>query len=464
MDAGSHAYPTPSTIRRRVAARGSAASRTLTVAASATLLVLATFGAIATTIGDSARTLGSGVGGETWALSGMSLGLATALLTVGVLADDLGRRRVMVWSLAALAVASALGALAPDMAILVAARVLQGAAGAGVLASSLGAIGHTFPAGRERTHATGVWGATLGGGIAIGPPVAAWLAAGLGWRSSYWLEAGAALALLPTAARLSESRADSRRALDLPGVVTLGSGMAAVTAGIVEGRTSWSAPATIGLLVAGVALLVAFGVIELRSRRPMVELRLLAEPLFAALLTGSLFTGVAIIGLISFVPTVAQRVLGTSVVGSAGVIAIWAVTSMVVSLVARRLPAAWSSRNRLASGLALSALGEALLALASAGDSWASLAPGLLIAGVGSGIANAAVSRLAVEAAPSGRASMSSGASNTARYLGGAAGVALVAAIATRTGAGGLAAGWDTAAIVSGALCGVGAAIVAWVR
>ena len=83
-------------------------ARTLSVAASGTLLVLAVFSAFVVTIGDSARSLHAGVAGEAWALSGMSLGLATALLTAGVLGDDVGHRRVLLWSAGLLAWAAPL--------------------------------------------------------------------------------------------------------------------------------------------------------------------------------------------------------------------------------------------------------------------------------------------------------------------------------------------------------------------
>jgi MFS family permease len=96
-------------------ARGAAASRatyTLAVAASATLLVLAVFAAPVTTVGETARSLHAGVAGQTWTLSAMSLGLATALLPVGAIADELGRRRVLVWSALLLAAANAVAAAA----------------------------------------------------------------------------------------------------------------------------------------------------------------------------------------------------------------------------------------------------------------------------------------------------------------------------------------------------------------
>ena len=103
---------------------GAAPARTLRVAASGTLLVLAVFSAFVVTVGDSARSLGAGIGGQAWALSGMSLGLAAALLTAGVVADDLGYGRVLTWSAGILVVASVVGALAPSMPVLITARVL----------------------------------------------------------------------------------------------------------------------------------------------------------------------------------------------------------------------------------------------------------------------------------------------------------------------------------------------------
>ena len=437
-------------------------SRTLAVAASGTLLVLAVFSAVVTTVGDSLSSLHGGVSSQTWTLSGMSLGLAVALLTVGALADDFGRRRVLVVSSAMLALASALGAVAPTMDVLVAARVLQGAAGAGVIAASLGAIGHAFPTGHRRALATSVWGAAVGAGIAIGPLAAGALSAWLGWRSSFWLEAIAAAALVPAAATIEESRAQTRRALDLSGATALAVAMAGITAGLVEGRQSWSAPGTVIPLLSGAISLGAFVAIELRKREPLVELVRFKNPLFVASLTGALFTGLAVIGLMSFTPLLLQRGLGVSVLGSAAVLAAWSGTSMAVALATRWLLGRRSAAAVVVLGFAISAAGEFALAGLGVGSSWTRLLPGLVILGVGSGFVNASLGRLALESVPRDRAGMGSGANNTARYLGGAAGVALVVALATSGGAGasGLLAGWNTAVVVCGALC-IAAALVA---
>src|SRR5437763_11190858 len=190
---------------------------TLAVAASGTVLVMAIFSAFVVTVGDSVRTFHAGIAGEAWGLSGMGLGLAAALLTTGALADDLGHRRVLRCSAGLLAGASALGALAPSMEILIAARVLQGVAGGGIVAAGLGAIGRAFSSGTARTHATAVWGAAVGAGVTVGPLAGAGLATAVGWRAGFWLEAVAAGAVMTAAATLSESRATARARLDLAG-------------------------------------------------------------------------------------------------------------------------------------------------------------------------------------------------------------------------------------------------------
>src|SRR5246127_595602 len=136
--------------------------RTLLIAASGTALVMAVFAAFVVNVGDSVRTFHAGVAGEAWGLSGMSLGLAAALLTAGALADDLGHRRVLRSSAGLLAAASAVGALAPSVEILVAARMLQGVAGGGILAAGLGSVGRPVPPPSAGTRAAPPGGAARG--------------------------------------------------------------------------------------------------------------------------------------------------------------------------------------------------------------------------------------------------------------------------------------------------------------
>jgi hypothetical protein len=220
------------------------------------------------------------------------------------------------------------------------------------------------------------------------------------------------------------------------------------------------------LLAGGVLLLAGFAAIEARRRNPMLELQRFTQPLFVASLSGALTTGLAVIGLMSVTPLVLQLALGVSVLGSAAVLAAWSATSMAVALATRPLLGRLNSPSVLALGFAVCAVGEFALTNLGVHSSWTQLLPGLAIIGIGSGLANSALGRVAVESVPRERAGMGSGANNTARYLGGAAGVALVAALVTGSAGGpaGLLSGYNAAAIVCGGLCVLGALVAAACR
>jgi MFS family permease len=202
--------------------------------------------------------------------------------------------------------------------------------------------------------------------------------------------------------------------------------------------------------------------VELRRREPMLELRLLRQPAFIASMSGALFTGLAIIGLMSFSPTMMQAGLHLGILASAVVLATWSGTSTVLAMAGRTLIPRLGAPLLLAVGLLLAAVGELALTGLRTGSGWQRLLPGLLVAGVGSGLANSSLGRLAVDSVPRDRAGMGSGANNTARYLGGAAGVALVVAVVTAGGGQGahaVVSGWDAATVVCAVLCAVGAAV-----
>jgi MFS family permease len=245
------------------------------------------------------------------------------------------------------------------------------------------------------------------------------------------------VALAVAAARkLPESRAARRRGLDLPGVLTLALGSAALLAAITVGRTGWTRPESAGLLVVSAVLLAAFVAVEARRRTPMLDLALFRRPLFLLSVIGSLLTGLGIIGVMSYLPTVLGVVKGMNALHAALLLAIWSGLSFVMAIQARRLPARFSAGRLLGASLALNAAG--LFAMLGLGpdEHWWRLVPGLAVAGVGSGLGNAMLARLAVQSVPPERAGMGSGAGNTARYIGAALGAALVGAIVTSAGDG----------------------------
>ncbi|MBC6465207.1 MFS transporter [Actinomadura alba] len=410
-----------------------------------------------TTLPEISAGLGTGATGQTWILNGIALGLAALLLVAGSLADDYGRKRVFVVGAGVLAVASVVCAVATGTFVFVAARVVQGTASAALLAAGLGLIGHAFPAGAERVRATGLWGAMIGLGIALGPVVTGLVAEAGSWRAGYWIFVGGAAAIVLAGLRLPESRAARTRRLDVGGVVTLGLGLAALLGAVTEGRAGWARPQVTLLFAAAALLIAAFVAVEWRIAQPMLDLALFRRPLFLTATGGALVTGLTVIGPMSYLPTVLQHTLKQSPLTSAGVFSIWSGASFVTALQARRLR--MRGDHQLALGLALAAAGNvALLGLATHRP-WPQTAAGLLVAGLGSGLVNAALARLAVESVPADRVSMGSGANNTARYIGSSLGVAIVVAI---TGAAGLVHGTDIAIATAagGAALGAAAALL----
>ncbi|MFC5753562.1 MFS transporter [Actinomadura rugatobispora] len=455
----------------RAPERAAGATAALALPGAATLLALMNYTAPMAVLTDTAAGLRAGPTAQIWLMSSISLGLAAALLAVGSLADDHGRRRVFVLGAVLLAVSSAGCALAPNAAVFVAGRIAQGAASAALIAAGLGIIGATFAPGPRRSHATGLWGAMLGLGIALGPIAAAGLGALGGWRLWYWATVAASALLAAVAARtLHESRAGRRRGLDLPGVVTMSLGVAALLAAITWGRIGWGRPEVIGLLVLAAVLLAAFVAVESRRRAPMLDLALFRRPRFLLSVVGALLTGLGIIGVMSYVPTVLAVVLGMSPLSAALLLSIWSGLSFVAAAQARRLPARLPAGRLLAAALALNAAGQLGLLGFAPGEHWWRMVPGLVVAGIGSGLGNAMLARLAVESVPADRAGMGSGAGNTARYIGASLGVALVGTIVTGTGDGharpaeAFAHGADIALVVCSLVAVLGAVFAALVR
>src|SRR5215217_5428041 len=318
---------------------------TLAVAAAGTLLVLVAFTTPLTTLASTAAGLGAGPGAQAWVLSAMNVGTAAGLLGSGAIGDDYGRRRTFFAGALVLAGSSVLGALTPNALVLVLARIVQGLGGAAVLACGLGLIGHAFPGGPARARATGVWGAALGAGVALGPILAAGLDSVGGWRVPYAVTALAAAALAVAGrALLSESRAARPRPVDVAGTLLIGLGLAALMAGLVEGRTGWNQLPVIALLALGLALVVAFVAVERRIAHPMLDLALLRRPDFLGATVAALASGA---GVLALVPTVLERGLDKGAVLAAVVLLAWSATSVVAALGARWLPVRMSPRAQL---------------------------------------------------------------------------------------------------------------------
>ena len=423
------APPTPEASRAPTTQAPAHPRATLALTSAATAVTLMTYTAPVVTLPDTAAALHTPLSAQAWLLNGTPLGLAALLLVAGSLADDYGRRRIFLAGTLTLGITTALGALASSTWLFTLARIAQGAASAAILASSLGLIVHAFPTARGRLHATGVWGAFVSGGIAAGPLVAG---AFSDWRVAYGVLGAAALLVAALGTRrLTESRSPRGGRPDVPGALTFGLALVALVAALTLGRDGWLRPQVGLLLLATVILLAVFALVERRTATPMIDLGLLRHSRFLASSAGGLFTGLAVIGMFSFLPALLQQTLGLSAMDTAWLFLLWSGLSFTVALQSKRLAGRVSPRHQLAVGFVLHAAGVLTMLGALDAHSWTRLLPGFLIAGTGSGLLNAALPLLAVESVPAARAAMGSGAQQTFRYIGSCAGVALTIAIVT---------------------------------
>jgi MFS family permease len=432
---------------------------TLAIASLATALVLIIFTIPLTTLTSTARTLGAGPCAQAWILSAMSVGAAAALLGSGVIGDDFGRRRTFVAGAVVLALASALGALAPNALLLIMARIVQGLGGGAILACGLGLIGQAYP-GVGLARATGIWAAALGAGVAVGPIVSAALDSLAGWRLVYWFCALAAAVFAAVGrALLAESRTSNPRQIDIAGTLLLGFGMAALLAGLTESRTGWDQPSVYVLFIGAVLLLAGFVAVERRLASPMLDLSLFRRGDFVAATIAALASGAGVLSIMSLIPFILQRAMGLDIVLGSIVLLAWSATSAITAIATRWIPAA--PRNLMIVGLVACAAGQLAVYGLHSDSPIFRVIPGMLLAGAANGVLNAALGRQAVASVPADRSAMGSGANNTARYLGSATGLTVCAVLITHAGAtsepGGLLSGWNMAVLVSVAFSLLGA-------
>ena len=432
---------------------------TLAIASLATALVLIIFTIPLTTLTSTARTLGAGPGAQAWILSAMSVGAAAALLGSGVIGDDFGRRRTFVAGAVVLALASALGALAPNALLLIMARIVQGLGGGAILACGLGLIGQAYP-GVVLARATGIWAAALGAGVAVGPIVSAALDSLAGWRLVYWFSALAAAVFAAVGrALLAEARTSNPRQIDIAGTLLLGFGMAALLAGLTESRTGWDQPSVYVLFIGAVLLLAGYVAVERRLASPMLDLSLFRRGDFVAATIAALASGAGVLSIMSLIPFILQRAMGLDIVLGSIVLLAWSATSAITAIATRWIPAA--PRNLMIGGLVACAAGQLAVYGLHSDSPIFRVIPGMLLAGAANGVLNAALGRQAVASVPADRSAMGSGANNTARYLGSATGLTVCAVLITHAGAtsepGGLLSGWNMAVLVSVAFSLLGA-------
>ncbi|MFD5435473.1 MFS transporter [Kitasatospora sp. NPDC127067] len=381
---------------------------------------------------DMAARLDASTDAAQWMLNAFNITFAALPLAAGALADRLGRRRVLLAGIALVGALSLVVALAPSMAVVDAARAVQGCGAAAVLAAGAAVLAHST-SGRRRRVAFGVLGTSFGTGLAVGPPAAGALVQAGGWRAVFLLVAALAVPAYLCAVRAPESRAPGRAPIDLGGLGCFTAGLAALSFALVRATgAGWTAPGTL-LPLAGAALLVAaFAVVELRrAQRAMFDVRLFRRPEFLAVVCQPFTVTLGFVVLLVYLPAYLQGVGGRSVLTSGLLLLPLTVPVLLLPLPAGRLAAAFSVRTVLTGASALIALGALLLVTVRGDAGWAALTVPLLPFGAGVGLAFGVMDDAAVGTVPVERAGAAAGVFNTMRITGESVAVSGAAALLT---------------------------------
>jgi EmrB/QacA subfamily drug resistance transporter len=415
---------------------------TLAVVCTAIFMLLLDITVVNVALPDIERSLGASFRQLQWVIDAYSLALATCVLTAGTLADRFGRRRLFVIGLGVFVLASAACGAASTPALLIGARAVQGIGGAIMFATSLALISQSFE-GRERGTAFGIWGATTGAAVAIGPLVGGALTTVLDWRFIFFvnLPIGAG-ALLLALTRLAEGRDPKARRPDWIGLATLTSGLFLLVYGLLEAeQRSWGDPFVLGCLAAAVILLAGFVVAESRQAQAMLDVSLFRVPTFTGAQVAAFTVSAAVFSTFLYLTLFLQNIRGYSPL-EAGLRQLpISLMSFLMAPLAGRLSARVPVRLLLAGGLLVAAAGALLISRLSPGDSWTVLLPGFVLLGAGIGLVNPPLANVAVGVAPRERSGMASGTNNTFRQVGIATGIAALGTVFQSRLAGSLEAG-----------------------
>jgi EmrB/QacA subfamily drug resistance transporter len=356
--------------------------------------------------------------------------LASFLLTAGSLGDRLGRRRVFTLGFGVFTFASFLCGISNDPTVLNLARGLQGIGGAGMFATSLALIGQEFH-GKDRATAFGVWGATVGGAVAVGPLVGGVITEHLGWEWIFFVNVPIGIAaMLLTERKIVNVFAEEPEPIDIPGLVTFSSALFLLIFGLIRGNPEgWGSPLIVICLAGAVTLLAAFIVIERHSRYPMLDLTLFRKPAFIGVSAVAFGLSAGMFAMFLYLTIYMQGVLDFSPLEAGLRFLPLTILGFIVAPISGALSHKIPIRILLGAGLALVGVGLLLMHGITVDSEWTALLAGFVVAGIGIGTTNPGIGQAAIAVVPVHKSGMGSGINTTFRQVGIATGVAALGAI-----------------------------------
>ncbi len=377
--------------------------------------------------------LGLTTSGLEWVVSSYILVFASLLLAGGRLADVWGRKRLFLIGMTVFTLASLVAGLAGSMDVLIGSRAVQGLGAALVTPTTLAIISATFPQGRRRAAAVGVWSAVGALALAVGPLLGGLLSEHLSWGWIFFVNVpvGVATLILGALVIVESTEPGAPRRIDLPGVITSAAALFVLTFALIEGHDrGWTSPVILGCFSLAAALGAGFVVLERHSRAPMIALGLLRDRVFTGGLIALMMWGFGLFGIYFFTSLYLQGVLGFSPTKAGAAFVPMALLIAIGAIVSERLSHRFGAYRVVAFAMTMMATGIASVSLLGADADFASLMPSFAVIGIGGGLTVPLTSSV-LDAMPRSEAGVASGIFNASREVSGLLGITVIGAVLT---------------------------------
>jgi EmrB/QacA subfamily drug resistance transporter len=378
------------------------------------------------------RQIGATTTDLQWVVDAYNLVFAALILAAGSLSDRLGRKGMLLAGLGVFGASSLAGSFATSSGGLIAARAVMGLGAAMMFPATLSLLTNVFTARQERAMAIGLWGASAGVGIALGPIAGGWLLDRFWWGAIF-------VAMVPVAAvvavlvawRVPTSRDPRTPPVDWLGFALSTAGMGFIVYGVIQAPVwGWTAPATIGALAVGAASLAALVVAELRTATPMIDMSLFRNPRFTAASGSVAIAFFALLGFIFLMTQYFQVVRGYSALATGVRLLPVAVSVGVASVVGTRLAVRIGNKVIVGGGMVLFAAALAWISTASQDTPYSIIAVQMVLLGLGMGFTQAPATEAIMGAVPEYKAGIASAVNGSTRLFGGTLGVAVIGSVA----------------------------------
>jgi len=401
----------------------------LTVASLDVLLVISSMVALNAALPDLALDTAATQTQLTWIVDGYTLVLACLLLPAGAIGDRYGRRGALVAGLAIFGVASIAPVFLDSPVQIILSRALAGVGAAFIMPATLSLLTAAFPK-AERNKAVGIWAGVASSGAIVGFMGTGLLLQFFSWQSIFYAFTASAIVLIVCTFTIRSSRDDTATPIDGIGAMLIGSAVAVFVFGVVEAPVrGWTHPIVWGCMAAGVALALAFAVVELRRRHPLLDVRLFGRPDFATGAIGITILFFANFGFFFVEMQYLQLVLGYSPLQTAFALAPLAIPIMILGATMHLYLPKVGLRIAVALGLFLIGGGLFLMRYLDAGSSYLDLVWPMLVTSAGIGLCVAPTTSAIMNAVPNEKQGVASAVNDTTREVGAAVGIAVAGSV-----------------------------------